>query len=112
MSIRLVWKSGDRKAFWELVTHIGRIPILTRRFVNAWLDVLFASRRLPDLASHQEARVLVRDREVWLKRGRSRFESQRHLEMWSGAAGIARLDYRWSIARRITNDILRGLGIQ
>jgi len=51
----------------------------------------------------------VRGREIWLKRGRSRSESRRHLEMWSGRAGLGRLDYRWPIARDITNDILRGL---
>jgi hypothetical protein len=100
----------DRKAFWELVTHHGRIPMPTRRFVNAWLDMLLAGGWAPpNLADHQEIGALVRDREIWLKRGRSRFESQRHLEMWSGAAGIAPLDFRWSIARRMTNDILLGL---
>jgi hypothetical protein len=102
----------DRGAFWELVMHSGRIPFPTRSFVNDWLDVLLGREHVPDLASSREARALVRDREVWLKRGRSRFESQRHLEMWSGAAGVARLDYRWAIARRITNDILHGLGRQ
>lgn len=102
----------DRKAFWGLVTRKGRTPIPTRRFVSDWLNVLFAGDQFPDLANCQEGRALVRDREVWLKRGRSRFESQRQLEMWSGAAGVAQLDYRWSIARRITNDILRGLGIR
>lgn len=102
----------DRNVFWELVTRKARIPIPTRRFVSDWLNVLLAGEQFPDLANCQEARALVRDREVWLKRGRSRFESQRHLEMWSGAAGIAQLEYRWSIARRITNDILHGLGIR
>jgi len=101
----------DRKAFWELVTRKGQTGIPTRRFVSDWLNVLLAGEQFPDLANCQEARALVRDREVWLKRGRSRFESQRHLEMWSGAAGIAQLEYRWFIARRITNDILHGLGI-
>jgi len=102
----------ERTAFWELVAGKGRIPIPTRRFVSNWLNVLFAGEQFPDLGNCQEARSLVRGREVWLKRGRSRFESQRHLEMWSEAAGMARLEYRWSIARRITNDILRGLGIR
>ena len=101
--------SWDRDEFWQLVTGIGRIPWSTRRFVNGWLDVLLAGNTLPDLARNNQARSLVRDREIWLKRGRSRFESQRHLEMWSGASGLALLDYRWSVARRIVNDILHGL---
>ena len=101
-----IWDQGD---FWKLVTHNARIPPMTRRFVDAWLRVLLSSRKPPDITVHGEARALVRDREVWLKRGRSRFESQRHLEMWSGAAGVARLNYRWPVAHRITNDILHGL---
>ena len=101
-----IWDQGG---FWKLVTHNARIPPMTRRFVDAWLRVLLSSRKPPDIAVHGEARALVRDRETWLKRGRSRFESQRHLEMWSGAAGAARLDYRWPVAHRITNDILCGL---
>ena len=100
---------GDRDEFWGLVTRIGRIPWSTQRFVNDWLDVLLACDTLPELARNERARTIVRDREIWLKRGRSRFESRRHLEMWSGAAGLAPLDYRWSVARRIVNDILHGL---
>jgi hypothetical protein len=99
----------DRDEFWRLVAKAGRIPGLTRRFVNDWLDVLLAAGTLPDLARDSQARSIVQNRESWLKRGRSRFESQRHLEMWSGAAGLAPLDYRWSVSRRIVNDILLGL---
>lgn len=99
----------DRVAFWKLVTSTGQIPWPTQRFVNDWLDVLLAGGSVTDLASNAQARELVRAREIWLKRGRSRFESQRHLEMWSGAAGIAPLDYRWRNARRLVNDILYGL---
>jgi hypothetical protein len=95
--------------FWKLVTAHGSIAIPTRRFVNHWLQLALADGRPGDLATNDAARALIHDREVWLKRARSRLENQRHLEMWSGAAGIAQLEYRWSIARRITNDILRGL---
>ena len=99
----------DRAEFWQLVTGAGRIPWPTQRFVNEWLDLLLMDNAVPDLTSNNRARSLIRNRETWLKRGRSRFESQRHLEMWSGAAGLGLLDYRWSIARRIVNDILHGL---
>jgi hypothetical protein len=101
--------SWDRHKFWELIQGAGRIPIRTRRFVDHWLDMLLSARGLSTLSHRPPARSLVREREIWLKRGRSRFESRRHLEMWSGGAGLGRLDYRWRIARNITNDILRGL---
>lgn len=104
-------RNWDRSAFWSLMTDTGRIPGLTQAFVNDWLDLLLSGPSIPHLAEHEEARRLVREREVWLKRGRSRFESPRHLELWSGAAGVYQLDYRWFVARRITNDILRGLGM-
>jgi hypothetical protein len=99
----------DRDAFWRLVRGAGQIPIRTQRFVDRWLDVLLSAQDPSTLSHHPPARSLVREREIWLKRGRSRFQSRRHLEMWSGAAGLGRLDYRWPIARDITNDILRGL---
>ncbi len=100
----------DREAFWQVVHGPGRIPIRTEQFVRRWLDQLLAHRDLPSLSQHEPARSLVEAREIWLKRGRSRFRSRRHLEMWSGRAGLGRLDYRWPVARDITNDVLRGLG--
>ena len=100
----------DRTAFWVLVAEHGIVPARTRSFVDAWLDVVLVGSGVPEVAIHQEARHLVREREVYLKRGRSRFESPRHLEIWNGAAGTGQLNYRWPVARRIANDIIRGLG--
>lgn len=102
-------KRWNHVAFWKLVKDAGNIPVTTERFVHQWLSLILAHTNPPDLVAYTQARNLVQDRESQLKRGRSRFESRRHLELWSGAAGIAPLDYRWFVARRITNDILRGL---
>ncbi len=99
----------NRHKFWQLVMDHGHIAVPTQRFVSDWLELSLADGGPQNLASSAAARALIRNREVWLKRGRSRLENERHLEMWSGAAGIAQLGYRWSIARRITNDILGGL---
>lgn len=99
----------DRRQFWQLVHGAGAIPWPTRRFVDGWLDLLLTTEPAAGLAAHLPARALVRDREAGLKGGRSRFESRRHLEIWSGAAGLAPLDYRWRVARRIVDDIQRGL---
>jgi len=88
----------------------GQIPNPTQRFVSDWLRILLDGGTITDVINHTEARRLVRDREIRLKRARSRFESHRHLEMWSGAAGVAQLNYRWSpVARQISNDVLHGL---
>ncbi|MFQ5855747.1 MAG: DUF6361 family protein [Anaerolineae bacterium] len=100
----------DRLDFWRLVTEHGQIPGPAQRFVSDWLRVLLDGDTIAEVVDHTEARRLVRDREIRLKRGRSRFESHRHLEMWSGRAGVAQLNYRWSpVARQISNDILHGL---
>ena len=101
------WARAD---FWALVLRIARIPLRTQRFVDTWLDLLRAEGWQPALVGHAGARAQVREREVLLKGGRSRLESRRNLEMWSGAAGTGRLDYRWGIGRRLVNDILNGLG--
>lgn len=105
-------RGWDRRDFWQLVTNVGRIPWPTQRFVNAWLDLALGAGVSAHLTDHPQARALIREREVWLKGGRSRFESRRHLEMWSGAAGLAPLDYRWRVARRIVDDIQRGLEVE
>ncbi len=98
----------DRGAFWALVDEERRTPVPTRRFIDSWLDLVLSSA-IPDVRIDQHARTLVRTREMALKRGRSRFASPRHLETWSGAAGAFQLDFRWSIAQRITDDILNAL---
>ncbi len=100
----------DMDGFWKLVRGEKQIPLRTERFVKQWLDELLVAQGLSDLSQRSPAREIVRQREVWLKRGRSRFQSRRHLEMWSGHSGLDQLDYRWTYARRITNDILYGLG--
>jgi hypothetical protein len=46
---------------------------------------------------------------VFLKRGRSRFRSKQHRQLWGGSAGSFQLDFRWWVARRLANDIIRGL---
>ena len=99
----------DRHAFWQLARRGGHIPSLTEQFVNAWLDIVLNDTSVPKLAEHARARELVREREIWLKQGRSRLKNQKHLDLWTGASGTGQLDYRWGIARRITNDILVAL---
>jgi hypothetical protein len=100
------WDTGE---FWSLVGKHARIPPRTRRFVEGWLSAMLNAPSGLDVANGQPARNLVRARERELKRRRSRFESHEHLAMWSGGSGLGKLDYRWPISNRITNDILNGL---
>jgi hypothetical protein len=106
---RKSFQKWDVSAFWNLVVTHGRIPSLTRHFVNQWLGLVMGNGRVPDVIESKSAKKLVQDREVFLKRGRSRFLSKQHRQLWGGSAGSFRLDFRWWVARRLANDIIRGL---
>jgi hypothetical protein len=97
------WRLDD---FWQLVKSIGHVPWPAERFCRDWLELLLSGGPAwPDLAADERARTLVRARETTLKGSRSRFESPRHLAVWSGAAGLIPLDYRWAVARVLIDDI-------
>ncbi len=99
----------DRQRFWEIVASGNpRVPKLTRVFVDAWLDLALSPKIARQMAASDDARRLIHERERFLKRGLARLDNQRALELWNGAAGIARLDYRWGIARRMLLDIYNG----
>jgi hypothetical protein len=99
-----------RTRFWEIVAEgSDTIPFSTRRFIDSWLEIVLQSAQAHEIAGSQEARKLISEREWLLKRKRARLHNKRALEMWSGAAGTARLNYRWGNARAILDDILKGL---
>ncbi len=104
-------KDWDTEAFWTLLREQGvKVSIKTFRFVDEWLRHVLVSRNLVGLADERQVRQLIHHRESELKKGLARLENTRALELWNGAAGTGRLDYRWSEARQIANDILEGLG--
>lgn len=97
-----------RAAFWDLATaHNPRIPYHTRLFVDRWLDL--ALDRPDAIPDDPEARTLVRNREIQVKRGLARLNSARQLERWSGASGTGRLDYRFGNVRLMLDDIIAGI---
>ena len=94
---------------WRVVRAQGRsLGYPTRAFVERWVEIL--KRIAPGaLADNSDARILVRDREVQLKRERARLTSPRRLELWGGESGTGRMTYRWGSAKRILEDIFGGL---
>jgi hypothetical protein len=99
----------DRRRFWEVATSGGAIiPPLTRMFVDNWLNLVLLSD-LGNLVQSSHARSLIRGREIQLKRGLARLENRRALELWSGAAGAQKLNFRWPVTQTILTDILTGL---
>ena len=116
---RLLERTGvlsrwDRARFWEIVESRGtRIPLRTRRFIDAWLDLILKGTSLREttrtIATNERARSLIHKRERSIKGDRSRLDNRRALELWSGAAGTAQLNYRWPVVQTIILDILTGL---
>lgn len=101
----------DLTSFWDLIVNKEiRVPQRTRSFVTEWIHLVRESRRPAGLLQNKSARHLVHQREIDLKKGLARLENPRALELWTGAAGTGRLDFRWGISRVIVNDILEGLG--
>lgn len=103
------WSARD--VLWRLAaTSRGSpIPVPVRAFVERWVGWVTAQPGAPDARVSDEARKIVRQREVVLKRGLSRFTNRRALENWGGSSGANRLDYRWGSVRRIVADIREGL---
>mgnify|MGYP001556974664 CR=1 FL=1 len=98
----------DRDRFWEIVSDGNpRIPGRTIRFVKSWLENVFQTGEGKDVTKSANARALISEREYKLKRARARLHNPRSLENWRGQAGTARLDYRWSAASNLINDVLR-----
>jgi hypothetical protein len=104
-----VFVHWDRLEFWSIATRAAHVYLGTHRFVDSWLQLLLDRGRISNPVTDKQMRSLVESRELQLKGGRARLGNQRHLELWSGASSVGQIGYRWSIARRISNDILTSL---
>ena len=101
----------DREIFWKVAGDGNtRIPNRTRRFVDAWLDAVFAMNNFQDIVESKELRAMISEREYTLKHARARLHNPRALENWRGKAGTARIDFRWKSAQDIINDVLWAKG--
>lgn len=98
----------DHDAFWRLARRHANVRDSTYRFVEAWWR-LGTWRDAELAATSVPARELVRAREHALKKSRARIGNLRAMEGWNGAAGLARLNYRWGVTKRMVSDIQAGL---
>ncbi|MFW6198295.1 MAG: DUF6361 family protein, partial [Acidobacteriota bacterium] len=103
-------RSWNRDEFWRWVRELNpRIPPPTKLFVDRWTTRVATAADVAELADDPACRRLIRDREAFLKKGRARLQNRRHLELWSGASGTGRLDFRWGITQDLLLDIIAGL---
>jgi hypothetical protein len=103
--------SWSRLEFWAMVHRTGaRVTLPTERFINVWLDRALAPNSLA-ISSSKSARNLIVERERALKRGLARLDNPRALDLWGGASGRYRLDYRWNRpVTRILADMYNAVG--
>jgi hypothetical protein len=100
------FQQWDLKEFWEIVYSVNsRIPRPTKTFIDTWFDLVLKIDDPQGLLDNHQAENFIRDRERFLKRGQARLMNQRALELWGGAAGTNRLNYRWSTVQTILADI-------
>ena len=94
------------KEFWEIVYSVNsRIPRPTKTFIDIWFDFVLNIDDLQKLLDNHQTESFIRNRERFLKKGQARLFNQRALELWGGAAGTNRLDYRWNTVQTIITDI-------
>ena len=96
--------------FWDLVRSKGaNVSVRTQGFVQLWAQHSTGVRTGNDPGGDQ-ARTLILERERDVKGPKkARLHDESALLRWKGAAGMARLDYRWNKAQRIILDIIEGL---
>jgi hypothetical protein len=99
-----VFDGWDHRQLWDvLADHRRPVSPLTKRFADAWLDLARSDVRL---AGDTTARNLVSERERHLKGGRARLVNAGALDVWRGASGLVRLDYRWGVTYGLLADIV------
>lgn len=99
-----------RVSFWTTVlTANPHVPARAQSFVDAWLDAVSSKSTAAEVVEDKALRAMITERERWLKGPQARLQNDRALELWSGAAGVGQLDYRWPNVQTILNDIDKGL---
>jgi len=80
------------------------------RFEREWRAMVLGLSDLHSLADSEEARRLVREREIGVKGRRARVHGGRRLERWNPPGAIGTFDFRWVTVRAIIADIVEGWG--
>lgn len=93
------------EALWETT---GSVPLLTKGFVTDWQALLRQDGPL-SLRDAPAARELIIRREQRMKGQNARTLNRKALEQWGGISGGSPLDFRWSTARLLIDDIRDGL---
>jgi hypothetical protein len=103
-------RAWDRPAFWMTLAQADvKLGKNTQTFVNAWIALALDDPGPRRVVDSQAAHDLIRRREVQLKGALARLDNQQARDRWTGSSGLGRLDYRWSNAQVLLNDIVNSL---
>jgi hypothetical protein len=99
----------DLRELWEAAGLAKvTVPPRTRLFVTEWLTAV-REHEPTALVDRADVRDLIIQREQRMKGRNARTTNDRALKQWGGSSGTTPLDYRWSTARLLINDIRAGL---
>jgi hypothetical protein len=97
--------SGERPRFWEVVRQGNpRLRFPAQRFADEWFDLVLG-RDPNQVSSDQQARSLISQRELALKKRLARLHNATALEAWGGVSGAEMLRFRWPQAQVLVTDI-------
>jgi hypothetical protein len=100
------FREWNRNEAWQCLEGDGaRIPTPTKEFINRWCDLVLEAGPQP-IPRSETARLLVRNRERRLKGPLARVDNARARELWYGASSARQLQFRWSNAAVIINDVV------
>lgn len=103
-----VIRRWDLKDLWSFTIGHGHIITgATRRFIEAWIDLVI--RRVREISDDKTARHLIEMRERALKQTRSRFTNRKALEQWGGQSGTRKLLFRWPNTKVFLEDLHQGM---
>ena len=95
------WELDDLYGLIGTTTH--KLTVSSKDFIRHWVDLV---RTEPaSLTTNPRAIDLLKQREHGLKRMKARLLYDAPLERWSGAAGDARLDFRWRTASKYLEEL-------
>ncbi|MFW5997843.1 MAG: DUF6361 family protein, partial [Desulfovermiculus sp.] len=101
------WELEDMWAMAE--ADEPRVPQHSKRFIRDWVQLVLAKDDPARVVEDEQARILISNRERFLKKNLARLHNPRALELWSGKSGTDRLDFRWKVVQQLVEDIRRPL---
>ena len=100
--------AGAFPELWTAVQGKGHeISPRVMTFVEQWVQLLLQHRNA--VFDAEDARQLVRSREIEKKKANSRFTNARVRDQWGGSSGMRPMVYRWPLVQSYVADMAKAL---